>query len=382
MPGPSRANPIPQESRPLPRIAVTMGDPYGVGPEVVVKALSDPGLRQSARFVVLGLSEPMHYAADLAEIEPFWWRAPIGSPVASTAMAARGVALFDFDDVRLIGAPGGREPGPTRDGGAASFRFVETAIEMALRPGDDPLRVDGVVTAPISKRAWSLAGKKTYPGHTELFAQRTRASRSAMMFQTPRLRVVLATAHIPLMDIRNALTIGKVFDAIDLAHEACLDLGVERPRVGVCGLNPHAGEGGILGDEEQRLIEPAMELAVAQGIDATGPHPADTIFNRALDGAFDVVVAMYHDQGLIPVKLLDWKDAVNVTIGLPTVRTSPDHGTAFDIAGKDRADPSSMAAALRLAVSMAMRQRSGAACASSGASPIAPASTSSEVVAR
>lgn len=327
-----------------------MGDPYGIGPEVVVKALADPELRQSARFVVLGMSEPMHYAADLAEIDPYWWRAPIGSPVASTAMAARGVALFDFDDVRLIGAPGGREPGPTKEGGAASFRFVEQAIEMAKLPNEDPLRVDGVVTAPISKEAWAMAGKKNYPGHTELFARRLSAKRSAMMFQTPRLRVVLATAHIPLMDIRNALTIGKVFDAIDLANEACLSLGIERPRIGVCGLNPHAGEGGLLGDEEDRLVSPAIELAVSHGIDAQGPFPADTIFNKALDGAFDVVVAMYHDQGLIPVKLLDWKEAVNVTIGLPSVRTSPDHGTAFDIAGKNKADASSMTAALRLAL--------------------------------
>jgi 4-hydroxythreonine-4-phosphate dehydrogenase len=352
----SEAKPTPQATDRTPRIAITMGDPYGVGPEVVVKSLSDPILRQSARFVVLGMNEPMHYAADLAEIEPFWWRAPIDSPVASTAMAARGVALFDFDDVRLIGAPGGRDPGPTKEGGSASFRFVESAIEMAKRPEDDPLHVDGVVTAPISKEAWSMAGKKTFPGHTELFANRLRAKRSAMMFETPRLRVVLATAHIPLLDIRNVLTIGKVFDAIDLANIACLDLGIERPRIGVCGLNPHAGESGILGDEEQRLIEPAMELAIAQGIDAHGPFPADTIFNKALDGAFDVVVAMYHDQGLIPVKLLDWKDAVNVTIGLPSVRTSPDHGTAYDIAGKDKADGSSMTAALRLAISLATRR--------------------------
>lgn len=352
---PLQANPTEPTAATLPRIAISMGDPYGVGPEVIVKALADPALRQSARFVVLGLSEPMHYAADLAEIEPFWWRAPMDSPVASTAMAARGVALFDDDSVRLVGAPGGLEPGPTRDGGAASFRFVERAIEMAMLPADDPLHVDGVVTAPISKEAWAMAGKKAYPGHTELFAQRTRAKRHAMMFQTPRLRVVLATSHIPLMDIRNALTIGRVFDTIDLANDACLALGIEKPRVGVCGLNPHAGEAGLLGDEERRLIEPAMEIAVAHGIDALGPYPADTIFNRALAGAFDVVVAMYHDQGLIPVKLLDWKDAVNVTIGLPTVRTSPDHGTAFDIAGKGKADASSMAAALRLAVTMATR---------------------------
>jgi len=365
--GASPNQPTPPEESPPPRIAVTMGDPFGIGPEVVVKALADPASRRSARFVVLGLSEPMHYAADLAEIDPYWWRTPAGSPIASTALAARGVALFDYDDVRLIGAPGGEPPRPTREGGAVSFRFVEDAIELTKRPPDDPLRVDAVVTAPISKEAWAMAGKKKYPGHTDLLAQRLRAKRCAMMFQTPRLRVVLATAHIPLMDLRNILTIGKVFDAIDLANDACKSLGIERPRVGVCGLNPHAGEGGLLGDEETRLIEPAIELARAHDIDAQGPHPADTIFNRALTGAFDVVVAMYHDQGLIPVKLLDWRDAVNVTIGLPTIRTSPDHGTAYDIAGQNKADPSSMSAALRLAVTMAARSASLARAGGAGA---------------
>ncbi|MCB9838342.1 MAG: 4-hydroxythreonine-4-phosphate dehydrogenase PdxA [Phycisphaeraceae bacterium] len=366
------ANPVPTTTpAAIPRVAVTMGDPYGVGPEVVVRALADPALRQSARFVVLGMAEPMQYAADLAEIEPYWWRAPMDSPVASTAMAARGVALFDDDSVRLVGAPGGLEPGPTRDGGGVSFRFVERAIEMAMLPGADPLHVDAVVTGPISKEAWAMAGRQAYPGHTELFAQRTRAKRHAMMFQTPRMRVVLATAHIPLMDIRNALTIGRVFDAIDLASDACRAQGIVNPRVGVCGLNPHAGEAGLLGDEETRLIAPAIELAVAQGIQASGPYPADTIFNRALGGAFDIVVAMYHDQGLIPVKLLDWKDAVNVTIGLPTVRTSPDHGTAYDIAGRNRADASSMGAALRLAVTMAQRRAEAGSASESATAPAA-----------
>jgi 4-hydroxythreonine-4-phosphate dehydrogenase len=175
------------------------------------------------------------------------------------------------------------------------------------------------------------------------------------MFVGPRLRVVLATVHLPLMDIRNALTIGRVFDAIDLGVEGCRQVGIERPRVAVCGLNPHAGEGGLLGDEEERLIRPAIGHAVEAGMDVKGPFPADTVFGAAVAGRFDLVVAMYHDQGLIPVKLIARDETVNMTVGLPIVRTSPDHGTAFDIAGKGIADAGSMKASLLLASGSAAR---------------------------
>lgn len=178
-----------------------------------------------------------------------------------------------------------------------------------------------------------------------------------MMFEAPRLKVVLATVHLPLMDIRNVLTIGRVFDPIDLGHQACLTLGIEDPRIAVCGLNPHAGEGGLLGDEEERIIRPAVDMARRAGINASGPWPADTIFADALHGRFDLVVAMYHDQGLIPLKLLERGSAANWTIGPPVVRTSPDHGTAFDIAGTNQADPGSMHAAIDLAIRLAQRTR-------------------------
>jgi len=331
-----------------------MGDPLGIGPEVIVKALADPALRRKARFVVRGLAEPMHYAADMAEIEPYWWRIQHDSDLAPHAMG-HSVVVLDYDELRIAGAPGaGLEgPRPTRAGGTASFAWVEHAVLDAKRPGRDPLRAEAIVTGPISKAAWAMAGRGKYPGHTELLATRFGARRHAMMFVGPRLRVALATAHLPLNEIRNALTIGRVFDPIDLGAEACRMLGIERPRIAVCGLNPHAGEGGLLGDEEERLIEPAIRLARDAGLDARGPFPADTVYHKALEGRFDLVVAMYHDQGLIPVKLLEWRDSVNVTAGLPIPRTSPDHGTAFDIAGKNRADPSSMKAALSLAAEMA-----------------------------
>jgi 4-hydroxythreonine-4-phosphate dehydrogenase len=178
-----------------------------------------------------------------------------------------------------------------------------------------------------------------------------------MMFCSPRLRVALATAHLPLMDVRNVLTIGKVFDPIDLGNQFCKQLGIERPRIAVCGLNPHAGENGLFGDEEQRIVRPAIDAAKHAGIQAHGPFPGDTVFISAAAGEWDLVVAMYHDQGLIPVKLLGWDKAVNVTVGLPIVRTSPDHGTAFDIAGQNRASEGSMKAAIELAVKVARAPR-------------------------
>lgn len=341
----------------LPTIAVSMGDPLGIGPEIVVKALSDPRLRKRARFIVYGMAEPMHYAADAAEIEPYWRRVQHDSPVAETAVGA-GVTVLDYDEYTMPGAPGARSAGgSTRLGGHSSFRFVEDAIIDSTRPATDPLRVEGVVTAPISKQSWAMAGRGKYPGHTELFATRLRARRFAMMFVSPSLKVVLVTTHVPLMELRNILTIGRIFDPIDLGADAMKELGFEHPRIGVCGLNPHAGEGGLFGDEETRLLEPAIRALNEAGIDARGPYAADTIFNRALGGEFDLVAAMYHDQGLIPVKLLAWKDAVNVTLGLPIVRTSPDHGTAFDIAGKNLADESSMRAALELAIQMTLGRR-------------------------
>ncbi len=337
----------------LPTIGVSMGDPLGVGPEVIVKALADPALRARGRFVIYGLGAPLHAAAEKASTDPFWWRVENDSPVVDAAIGRR-VVVRDYESLADAWRPAlsGVAPGPTRAAGQASFQFIEDAIADAKRPEGDARRLDAIVTAPINKEAWALAGRGKYAGHTELLTTRFGAKRSAMLFVAPRLRVVLATVHIPLSEIAQRLTIGRVHDPIDLGYEACLDLGIARPRIAVCGLNPHAGENGLFGDEESRLITPAIQAACEAGIDVRGPFPADTIFNRALNGEFDLVVAMYHDQGLIPVKLLARDEAVNVTIGLPVVRTSPDHGTAFDIAGAGVADAGSMRAALALAIDM------------------------------
>lgn len=349
-------------SNPRPTIAVSMGDPAGIGPEVVVKALADPALRRTARFVILGAADAMNEAARLAAIEPYWWRVRRGAGLIDTA-TVHDVVLLDDPDAAGI-TPGSlraarREPAPARESGALSFRWVDDAISAAAGRHSEQLAADAIVTAPISKEAWAMAGHARWPGHTELLAERLNARRTRMMFFSPSLRVVLVTAHVPLMEIRNILTIGRISDTIDLGAEGCRMVGVESPRIAVCGLNPHAGEAGLLGDEEQRLIAPAIRAAVDAGIDARGPFPGDTIFRAAARGSYDLVVAMYHDQGLIPVKLTAFESAVNATIGLPTIRTSPDHGTAFDIAGLNRADPGSMRAALDLAVTMARRRAPG-----------------------
>ena len=332
-----------------------MGDPLGIGPEVVVRALADRTLRRRGRFLIHAFAGPMADAADACGIEPYWWRIPAGSALLDTTLAHE-VVLLDHDRPAEPFDPGARRE-PTRQSGEASFRFVEAAIEDAQRPEGDVAHADAIVTAPISKAAWALAGRGKYPGHTELLATRFGARRTRMMFVAPHLRVILATTHIPLMEIRNVLTIGRVFDTIDLGAETCRELGVESPRIAVCGLNPHAGEGGLMGDEEDRIIRPAMRLAEEAGLRVSGPFPGDTIFRSALRGDYDLVVAMYHDQGLIPVKTVAFDQAVNVTVGLGSVRTSPDHGTAYDIAGKGIADPGSMRAAIDLALTMAEERR-------------------------
>ena len=334
-------------SRFEPVIAITMGDPMGIGPEVVAKALCDPSIMRLGKFVVYGQNQPLVDAAECAGMRPFWFRIAKENMPTTRGVAAEPVVLDYGHEDSLPHAHA-----PSRAGGLLSKAFVEDAIADALRPIGDARRVDAVVTGPISKESWSMAGFK-WPGHTELFAARCKATRHTMLFESPRLRVALATAHVPLMDIRNMLTIGRVFDPIDLGYNYCRQLGIEKPKIAVCGLNPHAGEHGLFGDEEERVIAPAIEIARRNGIDVRGPFPGDTIFIDAAAGKWDLVVAMYHDQGLIPVKLLGFDRAVNVTIGLSMVRTSPDHGTAFDIASKNTASPNSMKAAIELAVKLA-----------------------------
>jgi 4-hydroxythreonine-4-phosphate dehydrogenase len=332
----------PEQYRPL--IGITMGDPAGIGPEIVASCLGDEALRDRGRLVVYGGGAALTLACEQIGARPDWFRASMADH-ADKPLSDTPIVLDDDRHGDIVNTP----PGPHKRTGAASKHWVELAIRDAMRPGDDPRRLDAIVTAPISKEAWSLAGFN-WPGHTELLASRAKAKQVSMVFVSPHLRVALATVHVPLMGVRDILTIGRVFDAIDRGAQACRLLGIRQPRLAVCGLNPHAGESGVLGWEEEKVITPAIEMASEGGIDVCGPIPADTLFRRAVGGEFDLVVAMYHDQGLIPLKLLGQGNAVNWSVGLPFVRTSPDHGTAFDIAGRGQADASSMKAAVDLAI--------------------------------
>jgi len=326
-------------------IGITMGDAGGIGPEVIVKALADPAIRRAAKFVIFGMNEQLCYAADAAEIEPFWGR---HQHEKISREYPYKVVVADYDEYSV--PPWVR--GPSKMAGEASIRFCLDAIDAA-RAGV----IDGVVTAPISKQSWKLADAD-WPGHTEMFAARCKSARKVMMFVAGPLKLALATIHEPLFEVRHKFTIGCVFEPIDLLNEALKQyFDVENPRIGVAALNPHAGEDGQFGDEEQRIISPAILLAQEQGINCLGPISADTLFLRAAHGEFDGVVAMYHDQGMIPVKMLDFEHAVNITIGIPIIRTSPAHGTAFDIAGKNIANPASMKSAITTAIRMAKTRK-------------------------
>ena len=326
-------------------IGITMGDAGGIGPEIIVKALSDPLIRRAAKFIIFGMSELLEYAADSIEIEPYWLR---HQHEKISRDYPRQVVVADYDEYAV---PAWLH-GPDKISGEASVRFCIDAIEAA-REGI----IDGIVTAPISKSSWNLADVD-WPGHTEMLAELCKSPRKVMMFVAGPLKMALATIHEPLFDIRNKFTIGCVFEPIDLLNTALREyFGIKNPKIAVAGLNPHAGEEGQFGDEERRIISPTILLAQEVGIDCSGPYPADTLFTRAIDGEFDGVVAMYHDQGLIAVKLLAFDTAVNVTIGIPIIRTSPCHGTAFDIAGKGVANPSSMKEAIRMAIDMARTKR-------------------------
>lgn len=330
-------------ARPL--VGLSMGDPCGVGAEVIVKALADPQIRGLARFAVFGAEEVMAAAADAAGVRPFWFALSPGDSLRVDS----GVVVVNYDDHP---AAMWVHPRPTEEGGRASLRFFDEAIEAARRGA-----IDAIVTAPIHKVSWKLAGCP-FPGHTEKIAAAFGVKRFNMAFVGGGLRIALASAHVGLFELRNQFTIGLVFQAIDLLHDALRRwFNIEHPRIAVAGLNPHAGEEGRFGDEEQRVIEPALQAARGAGISVDGPFPADTLFTPSRRSRFDGFVMMYHDQGLIPVKLLSFGSAVNISLGLPVLRTSVDHGTAFDIAGTNAADPGSMKAAIRLACECAGMRR-------------------------
>lgn len=324
--------------RPAP-VGITMGDPAGIGPEIIAKLFAEGPL--PAPCVVVGDEATMRRAVTLVGAACRLSMRGVGHP--GEAACAPGTM-----DVLRAGPPPGDVPYGRVDtrAGAAAHAAIQRAIDGAL---DGGLRA--VVTAPIHKESLRAAGI-THPGHTEMLAERAGTAEFAMMLANDELRVLLVTIHVALAEAIHGITPEAELRAIRLAHEATRRFGIPRPRVAVAGLNPHAGEGGLFGREDLDVIAPAVAQARAKGIDASGPWPGDTVFMRARRGEFDVVVAQYHDQGLIPVKYLGVEHGVNITVGLPFVRTSVDHGTAFDIAGTGRADHASLAAALRQALAM------------------------------
>ena len=320
-------------------IGITMGDPAGIGPEIVAKLLAeDPAGRAGRRVVVYGEVAALRRGAALVGADLAF--APVqdpGAPVPAGVVPVIAVGELPAD------LPLGRVSAAA---GALAYAAVIRAIDDA-RAG----RISAIVTAPINKDAMRAAGIG-YPGHTEILADRTGTADFAMMLANDELRVLLVSIHLSLAEAVRAVTPDNELRAIRLAHGATRAFGIAAPRVAVAGLNPHAGENGMFGREDLDVIAPAIDRARAEGIDASGPWPGDTVFMRARRGAFDVVVAQYHDQGLIPIKYLGLDEGVNITVGLPFVRTSVDHGTAFDLAGTGRADPASLRAAVRQALAM------------------------------
>lgn len=324
-----------------PSIGICLGDITGIGPEVTVKALASLGPQAAAECLVVG---------DFACVER--WNRQLGLPLrfhlTSESPVAGSVAVAETLDQPLApDLPPGAAPAAR-----AAVEWLRKAAEMCLDG-----RLKAMVTAPVNKHAIVRSGQP-FVGQTEFLSALAGVNRTVMMLLGPDergrwLRVALATTHVAIRQVADVLTGPKVELAVELASKACRDLGLPRQRVGVCGLNPHAGEGGTLGNEEQLVIGPAVERLRTQGVDVHGPVSADALFYYALRGDYDAVVAMYHDQGLAPLKMACFETGVNWTLGLPFIRTSPDHGTAYDIAGKGNANPSSMIAALRLAQRLA-----------------------------
>jgi 4-hydroxythreonine-4-phosphate dehydrogenase len=322
------------------KILITMGDPGGVGPEIIVKAFAGAGIGKSCIPIVVG--DPVVMSRALRLFGNHLSLREVRSPDE----AARCQNQLHVINVKHTNLPAFPEAKPTAAGGKACVSYIRKAVELAMQR-----QVDGMVTAPISKEALRMAGFD-WPGHTEMLAELSGTGEYAMMLVGGRLRVILVTIHTALKNVPRLITTQRVLRVIRLAKKACDMLKIETPKIGVSGLNPHAGEAGIFGEEEITQIVPAIKHARREGIPVAGPYPPDTIFHKAYHGEFDIVVCMYHDQGLIPLKMIAFHKGVNVTVGLPLIRTSPDHGTAYDIAWKDMANPSSMIEAIKLAAKL------------------------------
>ena len=322
----------------LPRIAVTTGDPAGIGPEVCLKLLTNPTATETCQPIVFGDRAVLEKAAAECGL-------PFHAKVFSSLEEVEGPGILDFGQI----SAGDYETGTiTAATGKAGYRYVTEAIDAALAG-----KVDAVTTGPLNKEALRMA-EIPFPGHTEIFASRTKSERACMLQYSEEIRCVFVTTHVGYAEVPALLTEERILDVIELAAEAMERIRGHKPKLLCCGLNPHAGENGLFGNgEEEQVIAPTLEKARRRGIDVTGPLPPDTCFLPARRKEYDCVVCMYHDQGHIPLKALAFDEAVNVTLGLPIIRTSVDHGTALDIAGQGIAKPNSLLEAVRLAVRLA-----------------------------
>ncbi len=328
-----------------PIIGITMGDAAGVGPEIIMKALAVPELYEISRPLVIGDARRLRKAGQI-----------VGSKLSLRPIQKPEEATFRLGEADVVDLPVIPEDLPfgklSATAGDAAFKFIQRAVELTMAG-----RIDGICTAPLNKEALHAGGHK-YPGHTELLAKLAGTEEVSMMLATPKMRVIHVTTHIGLLEAIEKIEPALVERTIRRGHDALVRSGMARPRIAVCAINPHAGEGGLFGrGEEETKIIPGIKAARARGIEVEGPLPADTLFFRAGRGDFDLVVAMYHDQGHGPVKVLGLEAGVNITVGLPFARTSVDHGTAFDIAGTGKADERSLVQALRDAVALAPKTR-------------------------
>jgi 4-hydroxythreonine-4-phosphate dehydrogenase len=324
------------------RIAITMGDPAGIGPEIIVKMFKKENLYKYADVFVIGDLFPMLSAqrriSKKIAIKPY-------SHIANISKDRKIINLLELKALELKDFVIGEE---SAKAGKASYLYLLEAIKLAMNK-----KIDAIVTAPINKHALHLAGIME-PGHTEILAKKAKAKNFAMMLMADKLKVVLVTIHTSIKSVPDLLTKQKVYEKIKLTHDSLKkDFGIKEPRIAVLGLNPHSGEAGAFGNEEIKKITPAINKAKRQGINAQGPFPPDTIFHKIINGSHDAAVCMYHDQGLIPLKLIGFDTGVNFTMGLPFVRTSPDHGTAYDIVGTGKASENSILSAFRIAVKIA-----------------------------
>ena len=318
-----------------------MGDPTGIGPEIIVKALSMKEPFEACRPIVFGDRAVLSKAIQMQNLST---TLEVIEKIPECGYLPEKIFLFSPTQLNVTSLRFGQ---PDRTCGKAMVKYIEEAVKW-VRSG----KLDAITTCPINKQAMNAAGY-FFPGHTELLAHLVGASSVAMMFLGSRWKIVLVTTHLPLKDVSRWITTNRILSTIRLTDEGMKEyLGIPHPKIAVLGLNPHCGEGGLLGEEEKKEILPAIAEAKSLGMDVEGPFPADSFFDLSGRCAFDVVVSMYHDQGLIPIKMLDFKEAVNFTLGLPFIRTSVDHGTAYDIAGKGLADPSNLVKAILTAANL------------------------------